>query len=877
MQTVTIIDTFGFLFRSYFALPPLSNKDGFPTGLLTGFANFISNIYSEHLTDYLVFALDSEGKSFRNDIDENYKAHRPDVPQDLLKQLPVAISWIDKIGFASKAVPGFEADDIVATLAKKAKKAGYKVRIVSHDKDLYQLISDNIHMYDPIKKKEIGPDECMEKYGIRPDQFVDYQAMVGDSADNVPGIKGIGAKTAQKLLTQFGSLENIYKNIDIAGTPRIKKLLHEGKDAAFISKQLVTLRDDVDVDFDSKTFDLVEKPLVKIKDELERYELRRVLGKVGSHSKTNAHHNSYEFEALLLDTSAKLEAVIDKLGSNDIVAFDTETDSLNATQANLVGFSFCTQKSKAYYVPIAHKGLDVGNQLDLQDALKGIKKLFGCKIVGQNIKYDLKVLHKYGQNLPAPFCDTMILSWLHNPGLKHGLDIQAKRFFDYTMKPFKELVAKGQTFADVALGKACFYAAEDAWMTYLLYDKYKNILDDKFFTIAGTIEIPFIRVLLAMELEGIAVDRQKLHHLGEVTQKRLQELTTTIYELSGTEFNINSTQQLASVLFERLGLQGGKKTKTGFSTNEKVLQTLIDKHPVIEKILQYREVQKISSTYVKPLERYLVDGRIYTNFMHTGTATGRLSSNNPNLQNIPTRSDLGKKVRDCFVAKEGYSLVSIDYSQIELRLLAHFSRDKALIEAFNNDEDIHLATARKLFGDRAKEKRNFAKSVNFGLLYGMGSRKLGEELGIPAKEAKQIIQDYFASFASVKTYLNSIEQKAQEDGYVTTIAGRRRYFDFASANAMMQNAYLREAVNTVFQGSAADLIKKGMNKIFDNFHDNPDVRMLLQIHDELIFEIKSGKEEEYGKRLQTILQEVYSLKVPLKTSLDIAKSWGELK
>jgi DNA polymerase-1 len=875
VKTLTIIDTFGFLFRSFFALPPLKNKEGFPTGLLTGFANFIATIEHEHLTDYLVFALDSEGKSFRSQIDENYKAHRKEVPEDLLKQLPIAISWIEQMGLSSCAKEGYEADDIIATIAKKAEQEGYNVKIVSHDKDLYQLIGKCVHMYDPIKRVDIDADACYKKYGVKPEEFKDYQALVGDSADNVPGVKGIGAKTAQKLIEQFHTLENIYENIDIAGTPRIKKLLSEGKQSAFVSKELVTLKDDVAIDYDISDFTLVQNPLQKIESQLHKYELNRVLNKLAKDG--NEQKQTMEFDAILLDTKEKLDAVLQNLSSQTPVAFDTETTAIDALEAKLVGFSFCFEQNKAYYVPVAHSYLGVGNQVSLNDATDAIKKIFTAKVIGQNIKYDLKVLHKYGLKLQNIEADTMVLSWLLNPALKHGLDAMAQRFFNYEMTPFSALVKKGETFDSVEVGKACFYASEDAWMTFHLYHKLKNLLDKALLDLAKEIENPFVNVLLAMELEGIKVDMARLNELENFCTQNLHELTQTIYDLAGSEFNIKSTQQLGHVLFETLGLKGGKKTKTGYSTNEEVLHSLQNEHPIISSILQYREIQKIASTYVKPLKNHQKDSRVYTNFMHTGTATGRLSSNNPNLQNIPTRSKLGKRVRECFVAKQGYSFIGIDYSQIELRLLAHFSGDAALVAAFNNDEDIHLATAKKLFGEKAQEKRNFAKSINFGLIYGMGSRKLSQELGITAKEAKEIIQEYFAAFSSVKGYLASIERDAQAQGYSQTLLGRKRYFDFASANAFLQSTYLREAVNTVFQGSAADLMKLAMNSIYQTLQNSDEASMLLQIHDELIFEVKDEAVSKYAKMLQETMENIYTLKIPLKTSVSIGKSWGDLK
>jgi len=901
-KTVTVIDTFGFFFRAFYALPQhLKNKDGFPTGLLTGFTNFISSLKKNHDSDYIIFAIDSKGDTFRNEIDPNYKAHRKAPPEELTMQLPIAIEWIDKMGYKTLGKTGFEADDMIASVVKQAKKKGYNVRVVSHDKDLYQLIDDGkVVVVDAVKNKVMDEEACIEKYGVSPKQFIDYQSILGDSADNVPGVKGIGKVGAEKLLKEYGSLDNIYENLATIKGANQKKLI-ASKDDAYMSKQLVTLRDDVFDEFDFEEYKMdVKNPFLNIYDELVKYEQNAIIrylkakNLVGekeeaklSDMKKEDEKTQLKFKDTLITDAKVLDIVLDSIPPQSVVAFDTETTGLEYDKDKLVGFSFCFDEKEAFYVPFAHFYLGVEKQISEDEAKSAIRKIFTHKVVGHNIKFDLHFITRFlDDDTLCAYQDSMILAWLINPESALGLDKLAFALFNHTMVAFKDTVKKGETFASVELSQACKYASEDAFITFKLYNLFleKLKLQDALHLIdeAKNIEMPFMQTLMQMEKDGIKLDASSLEEFKIEVKQTLDDLTKNIHTLAGSEFNINSTKQLGVVLFEDLGLPVGKKTKTGYSTDEAVLNSLVDEHKIIPELLKYREIYKLYSTYVEPLLKLSYEdenSRIHTSFIQTGTSTGRLSSKNPNLQNIPARSELGLKIRKAFVASEGKKLIGIDYSQIELRLLAHFSQDKVLIDAFKNDKDIHRQTAVALFGEEeADAKRGVAKTVNFGLLYGMGQKKLSVTLGITTKEAKDIIEKYFESFPTVRRFFRSIVDLSKEQGYVETLLKRRRYFDYENAKSMFKSAFERESVNTVFQGSASDLIKLSMieiNKVIKD--ENLDAKMLLQIHDELIFEVDENEAETLGKKFQAIMENIMELNVPLKASLNIGHNWSELK
>ncbi|MCX2717208.1 DNA polymerase I [Helicobacter sp. MIT 21-1697] len=912
MNTLSVIDTFGFFFRSFYALPPLKNKEGFPTGLLVGFCNLLQSLYKDPSCTYVAFALEGGGENKRRQIYDAYKRNRQNPPQELLMQLPIAIDWIEKMGFLNISIEGYEADDVIASINRVANAQNIVVRIISHDKDLYQLIDENTYIYDPIGKKDIREAECLHKYGVRPQNFIDYQSLVGDTSDNIVGIKGIGAKSAQKLIAHFGTLESLYEReseLEEVVTPRIAHLLREGKENAFLSKKLVTLYDDLLQSIDlSKCLMPQSNPMLKILDELREYDLKNIISKVQSPHERYAQRKSaqkgigslndapdvkqyalstqnFHFKAHLLDNVADLESVLDSIPSSAKIGFDCESDSLNMQEAHLVGFSFCFDGENAYYVPVGHSYLGVGNQLSLEQARTALKRIFAYPLIGHNLKFDLSLIFRtLGLEHTGTIYDSMILGWLYDSIAPVGLDKQMLKWFNHTMISFDSVVAKDENFSQVNIAAATQYAAEDAIATFRLYHRLEEVFYKRelssILELASSLEYPFIKVLLAMECEGIKVDIALLESLKEKASEHIAQLSAQIFELCGETFNLNSPQQLAHILFNRLGLKAGRSVKGGLSTDERTLLAITDTHPVIALILDYREVNKLKSTYIEPLLRFgsaNTEHRIYTSFLQSGTATGRLSSKSPNLQNIPVRSDEGRKIRQAFISKEGHSLISIDYSQIELRLLAHFCKDSSLIEAFIQDKDIHFETAARLFGEEcAAQKRAIAKSINFGLIYGMGSKKLAQTLQISLKEAKNYIESYFALFPTIKNFLNAQKEFLLENGYSQTLLGHRRYFDFKNATDFMRANFLREGINSIFQGSAADLIKLSMCEIHRRY-EKSDFKMLLQVHDELIFEAPQEKAHIYAQEAAQIMNHIYTLEVPLKCGISIGKNWAELK
>ncbi|MGL2766434.1 DNA polymerase I [Helicobacter pylori] len=885
--TLALIDTFAYLFRSYYMSAknkPLTNDKGFPTGLLTGLVGMVKKFYKDKKNmPFIVFALESQIKTKRAEKLGEYKQNRKDAPKEMLLQIPIALEWLQKMGFTCVEVNGFEADDVIASLATLSP---YKTRIYSKDKDFNQLLSDKIALFDG--KTEFLAKDCVEKYGILPSQFTDYQGIVGDSSDNYKGVKGIGSKNAKELLQQLGSLEKIYENLDLAKnllSPKMYQALIQDKESAFLSKELATLERGCIKEFDflSCAFPS-ENPLLKIKDELKEYgfistlrdlekspfiaENAPILDNAPTLDSTPTLDNApKKSRMIVLENTAPLSAFLEKLKNPNARVF---MRLVLDKDKKILALAFLLQ-DQGYFLPLEEALFSPFSLEFLQNAFSQILQ-HAC-IIGHDLKPLLSFLKaKYQVSLEnIRIQDTQILAFLKNPE-KVGFDEVLKEYLKEDLIPhekIKDFKAKAEKLELLsvelnALKRLCEYFETGG-------------LEEGLLTLARDIETPFVKVLMGMEFQGFKIDAPYFKRLEQEFKNELNVLECQILDLIGVDFNLNSPKQLGEVLYEKLGLPKNKS----HSTDEKNLLKILDKHPSIPLILEYRELNKLFNTYTTPLLRLKdKDDKIHTTFIQTGTATGRLSSHSPNLQNIPVRSPKGLLIRKGFIASsKEYCLLGVDYSQIELRLLAHFSQDKDLMEAFLKGRDIHLETSKALFGeDLAKEKRSIAKSINFGLVYGMGSKKLSETLSIPLSEAKSYIEAYFKRFPSIKDYLNGMREEILKTSKAFTLLGRYRVFDFTGANDYVKGNYLREGVNAIFQGSASDLLKLGMLKVSERFKNNPSVRLLLQVHDELIFEIEEKNAPELQQEIQRILNdEVYPLRVPLETSAFIAKRWNELK
>nr|BCI57804.1 DNA polymerase I PolA [Helicobacter pylori] len=879
--TLALIDTFAYLFRSYYMSAknkPLTNDKGFPTGLLTGLVGMVKKFYKDKKNmPFIVFALESQTKTKRAEKLGEYKQNRKDAPKEMLLQIPIALEWLQKMGFTCVEISGFEADDVIASLATLSP---YKTRIYSKDKDFNQLLSDKIALFDG--KTEFLAKDCVEKYGILPSQFTDYQGIVGDSSDNYKGVKGIGSKNAKELLQQLGSLENIYENLDLAKnllSPKMYQALIYDKESAFLSKELATLERGCIKEFDflSCAFPS-ENPLLKIRDELKEYGFISTLRDLENSpliienapildSATALDNAPKKSRMIVLENTELLSMFLEKLKNPNARVFMRLV--LNK-EKKVLALAFLLQ-DQGYFLPLEEALFSPFSVEFLQNAFS--QMLQHACIIGHDLKPLLSFLKaKYQVSLEnIRIQDTQILAFLKNPE-KVGFDEVLKEYLKEDLIPhekIKDFKAKAEKLELLsvelnALKRLCEYFE-------------KGGLEEGLLALARDIETPFVKVLMGMEFQGFKIDAPYFKRLEQEFKDELKVLERQILDLIGVDFNLNSPKQLGEVLYEKLGLPKNKS----HSTDEKNLLKILDKHPSIPLILEYRELNKLFNTYTTPLLRLKdKDDKIHTTFIQTGTATGRLSSHSPNLQNIPVRSSKGLLIRKGFIASsKEYCLLGVDYSQIELRLLAHFSQDKDLMEAFLKGRDIHLETSKALFGeDLAKEKRSIAKSINFGLVYGMGSKKLSETLNIPLSEAKSYIEAYFKRFPSIKDYLNGMREEILKTSKAFTLLGRYRVFDFNGVNDYVKGNYLREGVNAIFQGSASDLLKLSMLKVSERFKNNPSVRLLLQVHDELIFEIEEKNAPELQQEIQRILNdEVYPLRVPLETSAFIAKRWNELK
>ena len=920
-----LVDGSAYVFRAYHALPSLTRKsDGLPIGAVSGYCNMLLKLVEDAVADdevdYFAVVLDAARKTFRNDIYPEYKAHRPPAPEDLVPQFPLIRDASRAFGLATIEMPGFEADDIIASFAREAREAGMTVTIVSSDKDLMQLVGGGVEMLDPMKQRRIGPDEVHEKFGVGPEKVIEVQALCGDASDNVPGVPGIGIKTAALLINEYGDLDTLLDRAEEIKQPKRRESLLNNRELAEVSRQLVTLKNDValEMTLEDLKFEAIDpETLLPFLEEMEfgrlSQRLRSKLEDAGASlppaatPEMPAEPETVEYERVV--DGVRLAEWIAQATAAGLVAFDTETTSLDAMRAELVGFSLSVVPGRACYVPVAHRRaapqgqLDLGDggngadeeaieQMDRDEALTLLRPLLedpAVLKVGQNLKYDMLVLSRYDVTI-TPFDDTMLLSYVVDGGRHgHGMDELSKMHLEIAPIPFKEVAGSGKsaiTFDLVPLDKATEYAAEDADLTLRLYRHLKpRLVSERKATVYETLERPLAPILVAMERAGIKVDREVLSRLSSGFAQRMAGLEAEIHELAGESFNVNSPKQLGEILFDKMSIPGGKKTKTGaYGTGAGVLEDLANQgHDLPARVLDYRQLAKLKSTYTDALQEQInpVTGRVHTSYAMAATSTGRLASTDPNLQNIPIRTEEGRKIREAFVAEPGMKLISADYSQIELRLLAHIANIETLRQAFKDGIDIHALTASQVFGVPVEGMdpglRRSAKAINFGIIYGISAFGLANNLGIERGEAAKYIEAYFEQYPGIKDYMESTKAFAHEHGYVETVFGRRAHFPgMADKNPARRGFQERAAINAPIQGSAADVIRRAMIRLPGAMADaNLSGTMLLQVHDELIIEAPEAEVDETIAVAKKIMEGAASLSVPLTVDAGVADTWAE--
>ncbi len=905
-KQIYLIDGSGYMFRAYYGMmrQRLSNSKGVPTGATLAFARMLLKVIRDRAPEYVAVAFDRPEPTFRHDIYPAYKANRDAAPEDLVEQIPYMHRVIEVLRVPLLVHAGAEADDIVGTLAARAEAEGYDVVLVTADKDFAQLVTENVRIWDPMKDEEMGPAEIEAKWGVPPEKFVEVQALMGDSTDNIPGVPGIGEKTAVALIQEFGGLDAVLASTDQIKRPKQRRNIEENAELAKLSRTLCTIKRDLVLEGDLESCRLgdadIEAGRKLFVDELE---FKNVIEQLPGYGESKAEEaapeeatspaGEEERDYHVIRTLEELKSMLAELEKAGRFAFDLETTSLDPMQARIVGLSFSARAGRAFYVPVGHETMDSGPQLALEDVLAEVSPLLESpenEKIGQNVKYDIAVLKEAGREVRGPLFDTMLASYLLLSSRRsHGMDHLAQEYFGVTTIKYADLCGKGAKeilFSHVPIEAAAPYACQDADITYRLAEKMAPQLEnDGLMNLFGELEIPLLRVLLDMERAGIRLDREFLRNMGKELEARLEQMRSDIHALAGAEFNINSTQQLRVILFEKLNLPVIKRTKTGPSTDIDTLERLAPRHPLPQEILSFRQLSKLKSTYVDTLPELVnpQTGRIHARFNQTVAATGRLSGSDPNLQNIPIRTDLGREIRRAFLPEDGWKLLSADYSQIELRVLAHFTNDPALVDAFGKGEDIHATTASAVYGVALdavdSEMRRVAKAVNFGIIYGQGAFGLSQTIGIAQSEARSFIDTYFERFASVPAFVDATIEKGRASGYVSTIMGRRRYLpDLNSRNRNAKNAAERTAVNSVIQGSAADVIKIAMIAIAARLtREEREARMLVQVHDELLFEIPPREIEGVAALVEEEMRGAMDLRVPLEVDVSTGENWGELK
>ncbi|WP_299019931.1 DNA polymerase I [uncultured Photobacterium sp.] len=911
-----LIDGSSYLYRAYHAAPNFTNSDGEPTGAVYGVVNMLRSMLRQYATEHIAVIFDAKGKTFRDEIYPEYKAHRPPMPDDLRGQIEPLHAVIKAMGLPLISISGVEADDVIGTLATQASKAGMPVLISTGDKDMAQLVDKNITLINTMTDVVMDPAGVVDKFGIGPELIIDYLALMGDKVDNIPGVPGVGEKTAKALLTGIGGLDALYADLDsipplgFRGSKTMPKKLEEHKDAAYLSYELATIKLDVELDVTPDQLRKGEPDTDELTKLFGKLQFRRWLtemldgsdGKIVADEKAASVAVEKKPVAPVIDRSgyetvldeASFNAWLEKLKAADVIAFDTETDGLDYMTANLIGVSFAVEEGKAAYVPVAHDYLDAPAQLERDWVLAQLKPLLEDPTqdkVGQNLKFDASILARYDITMQGIKYDTMLESYVFNSVVgRHDMDSLALRYLEHKTISFEEIAGKGKkqlTFNQIDLEQAGPYAAEDADITLRLHNQLieKVNADEKLKSVFEDIEMPLVPVLSRMERTGVLIDSMQLSSQSAELAVRLAELEKKAFEIAGEEFNLSSPKQLQAILFEKMELPILKKTPSGApSTNEEVLQELALDYPLPKLILEYRSLAKLKSTYTDKLPKMVnpATGRVHTSYHQAVTATGRLSSSDPNLQNIPVRNEEGRRIRQAFIAPTGYKVLAVDYSQIELRIMAHLSGDKALLDAFKHGKDIHAATAAEILGlpieSVTNEQRRRAKAINFGLIYGMSAFGLAKQLDMGRNEAQDYMNVYFERYPGVLEYMESTRTAASEQGYVETLYGRRLYLpDIKSRNGMRRKAAERAAINAPMQGTAADIIKRAMVMV-DQWVEQQEpgrVRLLMQVHDELVFEVQESELESVSAEVRRLMESAAELDVPLIADAGTGDNWDQ--
>ncbi len=917
-----LVDGSSYLYRAYHAFPPLTNSAGEPTGAMYGVLNMLKSLLMQYQPSHVAVVFDAKGKTFRDELFEHYKSHRPPMPDDLRAQIEPLHEMVKAMGLPLLAVTGVEADDVIGTLALEAEKQGRAVLISTGDKDMAQLVTPGITLINTMTNTVLGPEEVEQKYGVPPSLIIDFLAMMGDSSDNIPGVPGVGEKTAQALLQGLGGMQSIYDNLDkvadlsFRGAKTMAAKLEQNREVAFLSYQLATIKTDVELELGCEQLTVNEPDVETLQNLFGRYEFKRWITDLqdgtwlqGKKSNVQAQKSltnepavaavetasvlSSDGYVTILD-QATFDEWLQKLKKAELFAFDLETDSLDSWSANIVGLSFAIAPGEAAYLPVAHDYLDAPDQLDRNDVLKQLKPLLEdakAAKVGQNLKYDRGVLKNYDIELNGIKFDTMLESYcLSSVGGKHDMDSLAARWLNHKTVTFEEIAGKGKnqlTFNQIAIEQAAHYAAEDADVTLQLHLQMWPKLEQE----AGPkqvftdIEMPLVTVISRIERNGVLIDQNILGKHSQELTARLAELELKAHDLAGEPFNLSSTKQLQTILFEKQGIKPTKKTPGGApSTSEEVLAELALDYPLPKVILEHRGLSKLKSTYTDKLPLMInpITGRVHTSYHQAVTATGRLSSTDPNLQNIPVRNDEGRRIRQAFIAGKDNRIVAADYSQIELRIMAHLSQDKGLLDAFAQGEDIHRATASEVFGVALSkvsgEQRRSAKAINFGLIYGMSAFGLSRQLNIGAGEAKKYMDLYFERYPGVLRYMEETRTQAAEKGYVETLDGRRLWLpDISSSNAIRRKAAERAAINAPMQGTAADIIKRAMIAVDGWLLQQQDdaVKMIMQVHDELVFEIHKDAVKSASATIRQLMESSMKLDVPLQVEVGTGDNWDQ--